>query len=141
MLPKIYPDDLLAERNGNDNSSVEYLDVQLRVCHDSLHTSVYHKVEHFPFNVILFTFPESLLPRKLGSCVFASQVLRYLRICSHLDYVIVKVKSTCKVFVDRGYFTSELRIGMEKLLRNHPFVLFKFGLRSGRQLSVLCGLC
>ena len=141
LLPKIYPADLIAERNGNNNTSVDYLDVKLEVCHDGLHTSVFHKVEQFSFNVILFTFPESLLPRKLGANVFAGQVLRYLRICSHLHYAIVKVKSTYQVFVSRGYYTCELVRCMERLLQRHIFVLFKFGLHSAKQFSVLCDLC
>ena len=95
-------------------------------------------MEQFSFNVILFTFPESLLPRNMGANVFAGQVLRYFRICSHLHYVIVKVKSTYQVFVSRGYKASELIKCMERLLQRHIFILFKFGLHSAKQLSVLC---
>ena len=95
---------MIAERNGNNNTSVEYLDVKLNICNDGLHTSVFHKVEQSSFNVISFTFPESLLPYCMGANVFAGQVLRYLRIhvCSHLDYAVIKIKSTYQVFVNRG---------------------------------------
>lgn len=140
LLSKIYPADLIAERNGNNNTSVEYLDVKLDVCYDGLHTSVYHKVEQFSFEVILFTFPQSLLPRKMGANVFAGQVLRYLRICSHLHYAIAKIKSIFKVFVKRGYQANDLIKCVERLLQRHIFVLLKFGLFSARQLSVICDL-
>ena len=139
LVTKIYPADLKAERNGTDNTSVEYLDVKLNICSDGLHTSVFHKVEQFCFDVIVFTFPDSLLPLHMGANVFASQVLRYLRICSHLPYAIVKAKSTFKVFVKRGYEACKLIKCMERLLKKHFLVLFKFGLQSAREFCILCG--
>ena len=140
LLPKIYPSDLIAERNGTNDRSVDYLDVKICVEKDSLHTSVFHKVEDFPFEVILFTFPESLLPNRLGPRIFAGQVLRYLRICSHVEYVVTKVKYTCDIFIKRGYNLRSLRVCMEKLLNNYFNLLLKFGLFNSRQLSQLCGL-
>lgn len=114
--------------------------MKLDLCADGLHTSVFHKVEHFAFDVILFTFPESLLPCYMGASIFAGQVLRYLRICSHLQYAVVKIKGTHQVFVNRGYKACKLVKCMERLLRKHIFILFKFGLHSPRQLSVLCNI-
>ena len=89
MLPQIHPPDSVAERNGSDYKSIDYLDVMITIRDDGVHTSVYHKVEAFPFEVILFAFTESLIPRRLGHCVFAGQVLHYLRICSHLCYAYI----------------------------------------------------
>ena len=140
LLAQIYPDDLIAERNGNNDKCVSYLDVNINVFHDGVHSSVYHKVDDFPFNVVLFTFPESLLPSFMGSTIFAGQVLRYMRICSHLSYVVHKVKITCQLFISRGYLLYDLRRNMEKLLQKNFSLLLKFGLFSSRQLSVHCGM-
>lgn len=140
LLPQIYPTDLIAERNGSDNKDVVYLDVHLSVTEECVHASVYHKVEAFPFEVVLFTFPESLLPSRMGYTIFAGQVLRYLRICSHLNYAVAKIKSTCKLFSERGYIVRDMRISMEKLISKHVSLLFKFGLFSSRQLSINCNM-
>ena len=64
LLPKIYPCDLIAERNGSNDKSTEYLDVKIDIVLDRVHTSVYHKVDNFPFPVVLLTFPDSLIPQK-----------------------------------------------------------------------------
>ena len=141
LLSRIYPLDLVAERSGGNDKEVEYLDIQLCVKRDGVHTSVYHKVDAFNFHVILLTFPESQIPFEMGLRIFASQVLRYLRICSHLQYVIDKVKKTLRLLVDRGYKRIQLRRAAEKLLNRHTHVLTKFRLTSGRQLSVACELC
>ena len=66
LISKIYPVDLVADRSGVYHKSVDYLDVKLEVCQDGLHSSVYHKVDAFSFDVVLFTFPESLLPCRLA---------------------------------------------------------------------------
>ena len=69
----IYPADLISERNGNNDITVEYLDVLIDVTdsHLGLRTSVFHKVDDFKFPIILLTFPNSLIPNQMGFNVFA----------------------------------------------------------------------
>ena len=94
LINVIYPEDLIAERSGSNDKYVDYLDVKVEV--DAvLLTCVFHKVDNFNFPVILLTFPESLIPSYLGYCVFAGQVLRYLRICSHLDDFWTRLSELC----------------------------------------------
>ena len=88
----------------------------------------------FSFNVILFTFLESLIPSNMGANVFPGQFFRYFRICSHVHYAIEKVKSTYEVFVSRVYLRKRMQYLLQKLI----FVLFKFGLHSAKQLSLMC---
>ena len=45
----------IAERNGSDCKSIDYLDAKINIRDDVVHTSVYHKVEAFPFEVYLFS--------------------------------------------------------------------------------------
>ena len=137
---EIYPDDLIAERNGNNNKCVAYLNVNTSAFQDGVHSSVYHKVDDFPFEVVLFTFLESLLPSYMGSTIFAGQVLRYLRICSHLCYVVHKIKITCQLFTKRDYLLCDLIRCKEKLPHKHFSLLLKFNLSSSIQLSVKCGI-
>ncbi len=139
LLREIYPSDLIAERNGSDNKCVSYLDVQLSIKDSGLHTAVYHKVEDFSFPVILLTHPHSLIPYKMGLYVFAGQVMRYLRICSHIQYVAEKVTSTKLMLIDRGYLPSDLKFIMEKMLCKHLDLLLKYGIVSCKHFSNLCG--
>ena len=140
LLPHIYPSDLIADRNGNDNKSVDYLDVKITVNGEGSHPAVYHKVDDFAFPVILLTHPESLIPYHMGLQIFAGQVLRYIRICSDIDFVVVKVCKTKKILTDRGYLPSDLLYALEKMLRKNSDVLLKFGIFSHKRFSQLCGL-
>ena len=52
QLHKIYPDNLIANRSGNDCTVAPYLDVLVRVGQNVFCTSVYHKVDDFSFPVV-----------------------------------------------------------------------------------------
>ena len=135
----IYPSDLAADRSGSNDKVVNYLDVKLIVNEDGLHSSVYHKVQDFDFNVILLTFPNSLIPLQMGGRIYAGQILRYLRICSNIRDFINKALETTQLLKSRGYSSSNLQYCMEKILSKHNYLLSKFNLFSSRQVSNLIG--
>ena len=133
-IPLIYPDSLEASRSGHDDKCAEYLDVKLEISKDGLKTSVYHKVDDFNFPVTLLTFPDNTIPHKMGAQVFASQVLRYGRICTHeLDF-INKVRNTFQLLVARGYSRFELKQSAQRQLQKHWEVILKFGYYSAKQM-------
>ena len=138
LLDEIYPVSLVAERNGSNDRDVVYLDVKLQSGSDGLKTSVYHKVDDFNFPVILMTFPDSAIPNNMGINIFAGQVLRYCRICSHLTDLVYKINKTLSLMKGRGYCRHKLKIGTERILTKHNYVLNKFGFFSARQLTSLC---
>ena len=138
LLQKIYPADLLADRNGVDSKAVVYLDVSLKIDSDGLRTTVYHKVDDFDFPVVLLTFPDSAIPYKMGINVFAGQVLRYCRICSHLADLVYRIDKTLQVMSSRGYCKYKMKACTEKILSSHNDILLKFGFFSARQLTSHC---
>ena len=141
IIDSIYPSELSAERNGEDNKNVEYLDVKLKVADGNLQTSVFHKVDNFKFKVILLTFPDSLIPYKMGLNVFAGQVVRYARICSQFSDFVDKTRKTVNLLISRGYARHKLQSHMERSLHKNSNFLHKFGVFSARQVSILVGLC
>ena len=138
LIHRIYPTDLVAERNGDNDKSVMYLDVKLQIYDNELRTTVYHKVEDFNFPVVLLTFPDSAIPHNMGINVFAGQVLRYCRICSHLQDVIIRINKTLSLMSSRGYCKIRMKKCAERILSNHDEVLLKFVFFSARQLTCLC---
>ena len=138
LIKDIYPEDLIAERSGSNDKSVDYLDVKIDIS-KVLRTSVFHKVDNFNFPVILLTFPESLIPEHMGYHVYAGQVLRYLRICSHVKDFIDKTKRTRDLMINRGYNSDHLKFQTEKIVSKYSDLLLKFNLFSARQISILLG--
>jgi len=80
QLHKIYPDNLIVNRSGNDCAVVVYLNVLVRVGQNGLSTSVYYKVDDFSFPVVLYTFPGSNVPIKMCFNVFSSQLLGFVSV-------------------------------------------------------------
>ena len=56
LIPQIYLIDLEANRCGNNNKIIDYLDVKINVCDSGVTTSVYHKIDDLDFNVTLLFF-------------------------------------------------------------------------------------
>ena len=138
LILDIYPKSLEASRSGYDNKQVDYLDVKLKIGEHMIETSVYHKIDDFDFPVTLLTFPDNNMPYKLGIRVFAGQVIRYGRICSHIKDFINKTSKTLHILESRGYDKKLLRLETEKALHKHSSLLHKFGLFAARQLFDLC---
>ena len=97
---KIYPDSLIANRSGNDCTVAAYLDVLVRVGQNSFSASIYHKVDDFSFPGVLYTFPGSNVPIKMGYNVFSSQLLRFVRICSVKDDFVERAEVFCRPCCD-----------------------------------------
>ena len=76
----------------------------------------------------------------MGGRVFAGQVLRYARICTHVEDFIDKTRKTLKLLTDRGYSVLQLQFHLEKVLAKHK-VFLKFGFTTVRQVSAFIGLC
>ena len=110
----------------------------IKITQSGTKTSVYHKVDDFPFTVTLLTFPENCAPVKLGLHVFGSQVIRYGRLCSSLEDFALKTIKTFKILSSRGYRPDSLRFVAEKVLHSHKEILHKFGIFSAREIADKC---
>ena len=140
LLKDIYPHDLLASRSGNNNKNVNYLDTNISIHEGCCKVEVYHKVDEFNFPVVLYTFPSSNMPIRIGYNVFEAQLLRFARISSSLPSFVSKAKSLYDIFKDRGYNQVQLlRSCMNPFIKNRNMV-YKFGLYSARQIPVEIGL-
>ena len=102
LLMQIYLDDLIAERNGNNNKCVTYLDVSISAFQNGVHSSVYHKVDDFrsPFLKVIF------LPIWIVQFL-QFKFLRYLRIISYSCHVVDKIKIRCQLSTKRDYFLCD----------------------------------
>ena len=117
--------------------NITYLDVSINlVNYNTPCTSVYHKVDDFPFQDGLFTFPDNCIPISFGYNVFVGQVLRYGRICSLSKAFIYKAKYTIDLLlVVWGYSLFKLITKMERILHKHCDILHKFGWISTKQFN------
>ena len=69
----------------------------------------------------------------MGLHVFASQIIRFLRICSLFQSVIERTQKITNIFVSRGFFINELRRSATNILHKHVQLLLKFGVSSPKE--------
>ena len=136
MLSKIYPNSLVANRSGESDTCVDYLDVNVNIIGENIVTDVFHKVENFNFEVALYTNVNSNIPYNLGLNVFASQVLRFGRICSKSNYFIQRIKKLLDIMLKQGYDNDKLISRMRRMFSNNINILNKFGFKSGLEVSL-----
>ena len=128
LYPEIYPEGLMMERCGNDNRTVNYLD--LTIVFDgkgSFTSTIYCKQNDFNFSVIRYTFPSGNMPLEVGYNVFYGQVLRYAELCSEREDFIYLVQKLFKTLNERGYRASCLQRKFLNMLKQNPNFLLKFG--------------
>ena len=125
----IYPNDLVLERNGENDKLVNYLDITITIDNQGVSTNLFNKVDNFNFPVVMFTFPSSNIPMSLGYNIFYGQVLRYSKICTKKQDFLIKTKQLYNTLKSRGYKVDQLCKRFAKVFRKDSFLLYKFGYR------------
>ena len=129
LIRSIYPPDLLMERSGDDNKSVNYLDINISM-NNSGHvaTKLYNKLDDFNFPVVMYTFPNSNISSSVGYNVFYGQVLRYSSIISDLNSFMCSTNTLYRTLLSRCYNDRLLKSKFRKLLKDRPSILYKYSI-------------
>ena len=135
LISEIYPSDLAMERSGDNNKSINYLDIKINIGDSSLTTELYNKVDEFDFPVVMYTFPNSNIPVDIGYNVFYSQLLRYSNICSHLHYFISSANRIYVILVSRNYNHWKLVYKYRLLMKNNPRILLKYKINDAKNVE------
>ena len=132
---EIYPQDLILEKNGNNDKLVNYLDMTISIDDNGVSTNLYNKVNDFNFLVVTFTFPSSNIPINLGYSIFFRQILRYSMICTNKQNFLIKSNEIFKTLNKRGYKRETLHKRFIKVFNKDHFLLYKFGYRRVKEAS------
>ena len=112
VINNIYPKELVLSATNLNPTHCEFLDLDILILDGKIHTKVFDKRRTFPFNVI--NFPDmkfSNVPSKPSYGIYYSQILRVLRICSHLEYFVTELERLTLAFLMKG-FKKELLLNI-----------------------------
>ena len=62
------------------------LDIRLELDNEKLYTKLYDKRDDFNFTIVNFPFLDSNIPASPAYGVYISQLIRYARACSYVDF-------------------------------------------------------
>ena len=93
---------------------------------------MFHKRDDFDFDIVNFPFLDGHVPCRLPYGVYISQLIRFARVCSHVDDFNTRNKCLTAQFLKHGYRYHKVRKAFSKFYRRHYELISKFnvGLKS-----------
>ena len=87
MVNQIYPPELQLKKANTSNTEAPFLDLHLSISNGFVSSKIYDKRDDFDFDIVNFPFLDGDVPRRpsYGVHVYISQLIRFARVCSHVD--------------------------------------------------------
>ena len=111
----IYPEELILTKENQSNSRASFLDLDIEIKDKKFDIGLYDKRKDYNFNIVNFPFLHGNVPLRQSYGVFTSQVIRYLRICTHFDNFIQETRTLIQKLSRQGFRLSNLEKHFMKL--------------------------
>ena len=108
------------------------MDLHLSISNGFVSSKIYDKRDDFDFDIVNFPFLDGDLPRRPSYGVYISQLIRFARVCTHVDDFNTRNKCLTAKLLKQGYRYYKLRKAFSKFYRRHYELISKFnvGLKS-----------
>ena len=85
MVNQIYPPELQLNKANTSDTEAPFLDLHLSISNSLVSSKIYDKRDDFDFDIVNFPFLDGDVPRRPSYGVYISQLIRFARVCSHVD--------------------------------------------------------
>ena len=85
MVNQIYPSELQLNKANTSITEAPFLDLHLSISNGFVSSKIYDKRDDFDFDIVNFPFLDGDVPRPPSYGVYISQLIRFARVCSHVD--------------------------------------------------------
>ena len=132
MVNQIYPSELQLNKANTSDTEAPFLDLHLSISNGFVSSKIYDKRDDFDFDIVNFPFLDGDVPRRPSYGVYISQLIRFARVCSHVDEFNTRNKFLTAKLLKQGYRYHKLREVFSKFYRRHYELISKFnvGLKS-----------
>ena len=132
MVNQIYPSELQLYKANTSDTEAPFLDLHLSISNGFVSSKIYDKRDDFDFDIVNFPFLDGDVPRRPSYGVYISQLIRFARVCSHVDDFNTRNKCLTAKLLKQGYRYHKLRKAFSKFYRRHYELISKFnvGLKS-----------
>ena len=101
MVNQIYPFELQLNKANTSDTEAPFLDLHLSISNGFVSSKIYDKRDDFDFNIVNFPFLDGDIPRRPSYGVYISQLIRFARVCSHVDDFNTRNKCLMLNFLNR----------------------------------------
>ena len=137
MVNRMYPSELQLNNPNVSDAEASFLDLHLSISDDFVKTEIYDKRD-FDFDIVNFPFLDGDVPRLASYCVYISQLIRFVRVSSHVDDFNTLNKVLTAKLLRQGYRYHKLRKAFSKFYRRHFDSVSKYNV--GLKTLLLQGL-
>ena len=85
MVNQINPSELQFNKANTSDTEGPFLDLHLSISNGYVSSKIYDKRDDFDFDIVNFPFLDGDVPRRPSYGVYISQLIRFARVCSHVD--------------------------------------------------------
>ena len=85
MVNQVYPPELQLNKVNTSDTEAPFLDLHLSISNGFVSSKIYDKRDDFDFDIVNFPFLDGDVPRRPSYGVYISQLIRFARVCSHVE--------------------------------------------------------
>ena len=82
LVKNIYPKELTLNKANASDKSASFLDLDITINNNVIHTKVYDKRDDFNFDIVNYPHLDGDVPRSASYGVYISQLIRFSRACT-----------------------------------------------------------
>ena len=109
MVNQIYPAELHLNKANISDTAASFLDLHLSISNGFVSSKIYDKLDDFDFDIVNFPFLNGDVPRRPSYGVYISRLIRFARVCSHVDDYNTRNKCLTARLLKQGYRYHKLR--------------------------------
>ena len=85
MVNQIYPNELQLNEANISDTEASFLDLHLSISNGFVSSKIYDKRDDFDIDIVNFPFLDSDVPGQPSYGVYISQLIRFVKVCSHVE--------------------------------------------------------
>ena len=85
MVNQLYPPELQLGKANTSDTEAPFWDLHLSISNGFVSSKIYDKRNGFDFDIVNFLFLDGGIPRHPFYGVYISPLIRFARVCSHVD--------------------------------------------------------
>ena len=125
-INQIYPPELQLNKANTSDTEAPFLDLHLSISNGFVSSKIYGKRDDFDFDKVNFPFLYGDVPRRASYGIYISQLIRFARVCSHIDDFNTRNKCLTAKLLKQGYRYHKLRKAFSKSYLRHYELISKF---------------
>ena len=114
MVCQIYPTELQLNKANSSYTEAPFLDLNLSITNCIVSSKIYEKRDDFNFEIVNFPFLDGDVPHSTSYGVSISQLIRFARVCSNVDYFNNRILFLTAKLLKQGYRYHKIRKAFSK---------------------------